>query len=142
MSSARFSPIHLARRWPLSWALSTPSTVGAAKNLSAFREKKIGRGRLLFARSLAIERPGEGRLAPRPVLFRLSDRPFGDKRRLALPAERDEAHHARMRFARDRFRPRILDELRLRLAANEFFRRVSVDAGDVLRRGSGICLLR
>ena len=131
MRTARLSPIHLARRRPLSWRALDAFDRRRAEEFQRLGEEEVGRGGLLLACPLAVERPGEGRLAAQPVLLRLPDRPFGDERRLALAAERDEGQDARMRLACNRLRPGVVDKLRLRLAADEFGRRVAVDAGDV-----------
>ena len=144
MRTARLSPIHLARRRPLSWRALDAFDRRRAEEFQRPGEEEVGRGGLLLARPLAVERPGEGRLAAQPVLLRLPDRPFGDERRLALAAERDEGENARMRLAGDRLRPGLVDEPRLRLATDQFGRRVVVHAGDVDggRGGRRECRLR
>jgi hypothetical protein len=107
-----------------------------AEEFQRFREKEIGRAGLLLARPLAVERPAERRLSIRPALFRHTDRPFCDERRLTLTAERNERHDSgTLRLARGSLGPGVLDELRLPVPPNERGRRVPVDAGDVERRG-------
>src|SRR5271165_6022118 len=66
------------------------------EELQSLGKEQVGRRGELLARALAVERPGESRIAIRPAFLRHTDRPFGDQRRLALAAERDKGQDARM----------------------------------------------
>ena len=99
-------------------------------------EEQVRRGAGLFARPLPIERPRERRLRARPAARgqRVGER--GDQRRLALAAERDKGQHMRMRLTARRPRPGVCDKSSLRLAADQIFGGVDVDAVEV-ERGRG-----
>ena len=109
-----------------------------AEELERLSEKEIGRACSLLARPLAVERPAERPFGVRPALFRHTDRPSSDERRLTLAPERNERHDpGTLCLARDSPGPRVLDKLRFRLAADEPGRGVPVDAGDVDGRRGG-----
>ena len=98
-----------------------------------FQRLRRGRGRT--RRSAARASPGCRTTRRRPPRSPASpcatpDGPFGDQRRLALPAERDEGQRPRMRLARPAFAGSSI-ERRFSLAPDQLSRRVAVDAGDV-----------
>jgi hypothetical protein len=104
-----------------------------AEEFDRLGEKQVRRGADLLARALAVERPSERGLAPRPAARRQPVRPVRRQRSLPLPTERDEGEHERMRLPVAGLRPGRFDDRGFRLAADQFDGGVFVDAGDVDR---------
>lgn len=101
-------------------------------------QKEVGRRGHLLARALAVERPGEDRIALRPILPCQRRRPLRHERGLPLSAEGDEGEDVRSRRIRTaNLRPGVVEEFRLCFAANQFRRGEFDDAGDVDVRGAG-----
>ena len=139
----RLKPIEYEQRPPFSDELGQPPAFveralrvachrRVAEEDECFLEKRIGRGRGLVARALAVEGPRKGGLATRPVFSCKARQPLGHQRRLPLAPEPEEGEDVRaVRLGNANLRPGIGDNFSFVFAPNEFSRGMLDDAGDI-----------